>query len=164
MIELNQTTMIVALIVAAILGYVYLAKEGFYAGNYGLANLIPGVDEDDMWGKHMLWRQAGKLDRNTTWRLKEHERKRDYCHQASANSCRIPVVNSNVCWLNEYQNCNYEMKPGDNGKYRQCTNNNLNVPNNLPCECGNRGYDVCLPKNRLSEACYSSKFNKCMAG
>lgn len=158
MAKIQRQCMIVAAVIVAILFYVYKAREQFTAP----ARLIQGYDDDELWQKHMVWKQGKHLDRDTIHDMKQHEKKRDFCHRVASSGCRIPVVGSDVCWKNEYQNCNYEMRPGDPNKYRQCTNNNLNPPNNLPCECGNRGYDVCLPKNRMSEACYADSFNKCM--
>jgi hypothetical protein len=157
----QQQHLIVLAVVAAVILYTLKARESFM--NYGPARLVQGYDDDELWQKHMVWKHGKHLDRNTTHNMKRHEKKRDFCHRVSSSGCRIPPVGADVCYRNEYQNCNYEMRPGDHNKYRQCTNNNLNVPNNLPCECGNRGYDVCLPRHRMSEACYSDSFNKCMA-
>lgn len=69
--------------------------------------------------------------------------------------CRYTRVPSSwECLKHEHQNCNFEMKPGDDNKYKQCTNNNLDTPNNLPCtDCSNRGMDLCPHKYRISERC-----------
>lgn len=76
---------------------------------------------------------------------------------ATSEGCRFKTVpTSERCYLHEHQNCNYEMRPGDPGKYRQCTNNNLDAPNDMKCsECGNRGFDLCPMEHRISEKCHS---------
>ena len=82
------------------------------------------------------------------------------CHKLAGNNCRIPSESSHKCWLNEYQNCSYRM--GHKGAYRQCTNNNTEAPNNIPCKCNNRSFDMCRPSDKASEKCYNSVYYRCM--
>lgn len=76
-------------------------------------------------------------------------------HENAVNVCRIPVLNSEQCWKTEHQNCNYEMRPGDPDRLRQCVNNNLNFPNNLKGKCNGRVDLVTKPIDRISQSCYS---------
>lgn len=76
------------------------------------------------------------------------------------NKCRIPVLTAEECWTQEHNNCNYEMRPGDNDRYRQCTNNNLHYPNNLKGSCNGRIDLTTNPTDRVSQTCYSDTINK----
>lgn len=154
----DKSTLIIFLVAISILGYFYVSKEQFQ--NYGPALLKPR--NYDIWPKNKVWKNADKYDSKTINEIDALDDKKDFCDSFATKSCKLPLATSRTCWLNEYQNCNYQMYPGDPRKYRQCTNNNLEVPNNLPCECGNRSFDVCPFKNRISDACYANNFNRCM--
>jgi len=78
-------------------------------------------------------------------------------HENAVNICRTPVLNSEKCWKTEHQNCNYEMRPGDPDRLRQCVNNNLNFPNNLKGKCNGRVDLVTKPIDRISQSCYSKQ-------
>lgn len=91
----------------------------------------------------------------------EHE-----CHEEGYNTCKTPDLTSEECYLNEYQNSSYQMngpsKLGNKDGYSQVTNNNLDIPNNLKCDCRNsRSYEVCPYKDKVSQTCYGSKTLKC---
>lgn len=89
------------------------------------------------------------------------------CHDRSAKKCRIPTIPSEESYKTELNNCSYRMRPpnyntGDLGNYTQCTNNNLDAPNNLPCVTNNRTFDMCPAPYKISNSCYAENYNECM--
>jgi hypothetical protein len=68
---------------------------------------------------------------------------------------------SEKAYQNEYHNCSYKMMPpnketGDLGNFKQCTNNNLDAPNNLRFKSQGRwDYDITNPCDRVSHVCYA---------
>jgi hypothetical protein len=73
---------------------------------------------------------------------------------------------SEKAYRNEYHNCSYKMMPPnkktkDLGNFKQCTNNNLDAPNNLKFKSlGRWDYDVTMPDDRVSQACYAKNLKQ----
>ena len=79
----------------------------------------------------------------------------------------IPTLTSSKGWFNEFWNCSYKMRPpnhktGDPGNYAQCTNNNLDVPNNLTCPTHPWNSDYCHPRDKVSPHCYANTMRQCV--
>ena len=100
----------------------------------------------------------------------KHSRDFQVCNREAMNSCRTPPSKetSQHSWENKYFNCSYVMrgpnwKTGDLGNYTQCTNNNLDVPNQLKCVgLGRIDADTCSPTHLVSHVCYKDKVDQCM--
>jgi len=73
------------------------------------------------------------------------------CHGMAAANCRIPTWQLNDCWLNAYQKCKGMCNKGDKG----------NLAN---CPCYLQASEMCRSNDDPAEACYSSTYQKCMAG
>lgn len=88
------------------------------------------------------------------------------CHETALEKCRVPSLDSHLCWNNEFKNCNHQMIPYSQqnqlNSNLQCTNNNLASPNNLLCECNNRSHDICPGPQKVSQKCYSQVYNTCV--
>ena len=90
------------------------------------------------------------------------------CQEQAMKSCRVPSLTSEHSWRNEYQNCSYWMRGpnplhGDLGNYAQCTNNNLDTPNQLKCVVNGRwDMDTCPQVDRVSPVCFKWNYNQCM--
>ena len=104
--------------------------------------------------------------------LKRQKHAKDFavCNRKAMNFCRTPPAEetSQQSWSNKYFNCSYIMRPpnwktGDLGNYTQCTNNNLDAPNQLKCVgLGRIDADTCPPTHLVSHVCYKQKLDKCM--
>jgi hypothetical protein len=56
-------------------------------------------------------------------------------------------------------------RTGDQGNYKQCTNNNLDAANQLKCiGQGVIDADTCSPEHLVSHACYKQNLDQCMRG
>lgn len=90
------------------------------------------------------------------------------CHLEAYGKCRSTnQATSERKYENEFWNCSYKMKGpkgNDLGNFKQCTNNNLNTPNQLKCaSLGRWDFDTCNPEDRVSHVCYKRNYDKCMA-
>jgi len=89
------------------------------------------------------------------------------CHRYASDYCRIPSLTAENCWRNEWWNCTYRMRPpnpktGDPGNYAQCTNNNLDTPNNLKSQCHPYFMDYSHPRDKISPKCYANTMKACL--
>lgn len=101
--------------------------------------------------------------------FQREKRDRDFadCHKYAMSHCRTPSFTSEQSYRNEYWNCAYWMRgpneiTGDAGNYKQCTNNNLDSPNQLACKNNRWDGDTCNPKKRVSPVCYKRNLDQCM--
>ncbi len=99
------------------------------------------------------------------------------CHAYAKQKCRVPTYNAEHGWRNEYHNETYKMvapsddgslcrapdwSKGDPGNYRQMTNNNLSIANNLKCQARGRDMDYCHPRDKVSPVCYATMMSYCL--
>jgi hypothetical protein len=99
-------------------------------------------------------------------------KKAEKCHRFAKQKCRIPELTSKLYWQNEFHNDVYTLRgPSftsdgkvDLGNYRQVTNNNLDAPNNLKCQCYGRTCETCPDNERISQGCYAVNYGRCLDG
>ena len=99
-----------------------------------------------LWVLWVLWVLFGKSYENFCGADNSH----NMCHTMASANCRIPTWQLNDCWLSAYKGC-----------AGQCNGSKNNLAN---CPCYKQASDRCRSSNDPAEACYSSTYQKCMAG
>lgn len=104
--------------------------------------------------------------------MKKQKRMKDFekCNQYAMSNSREPPAEetSQKSWENKYFNYPYVMrgpnyKTGDLGNYKQCTNNNLDDPNQLKCVgLGRIDADTCSVPHLVSHYDYKKNLDSCM--
>lgn len=92
------------------------------------------------------------------------------CNRIAMKMSRTPscAETAQHSWENKQFNCSYVMRgpdpiTGDLGNYTQCTNNNLDTPNQLKCVgLGVIDSEVCPTEHLVSPYYYNKVLNKCM--
>ena len=75
------------------------------------------------------------------------EHSHEMCHLMAGANCRIPTWQLSDCWLNAYREC-----------AGMCKGNLAN------CPCYIQASEMCRSRDDPAEGCYSSTYQKCMAG
>ena len=146
-------------------------KPGYYA-NAMPYETFESTDDVENFGNYTLPSDpsscAGVKDacKRKTKFYKDHQ----CCHEEAYKECgRYPdLETSEDSYRNEYHNCSFRMRApnpetGDLGNFKQCTNNNLDTPNQLKCVTNGRwDHDTCKPVDRVSHVCYKRNYDKCM--
>jgi hypothetical protein len=108
--------------------------------------------------------------KENTEKRQKHANDFKVCNREAMKLSRTPrcAETSQHSWENKYFNCTYLMRgpnpeTGDLGNYTQCTNNNLDAPNQLKCVgLGRIDADTCPTQQLVSHYNYDKVLDKCM--
>lgn len=89
------------------------------------------------------------------------------CHRYAMNQCRVRSQTAEKGWRHEYWNSPHKMTEpsvlGGPGNFAQVTNNNLDVPNNLPsAQMRSWMGDWFNDCDKVSPWCYAETYKQCM--